>query len=382
MAADSSSPALTRVEPTLPSHYYFDPAHYRRELEVFWFRHWLYACRSEALARPRDFQVLEVGDQSLLLTRARDGALRAFHNTCRHRGSLLCADSRGRLPGDSIVCPYHGWTYALDGRLLGARHQLPSADFRREHYGLHAVAVDEWAGSVFVNLLGESAAPLREGLGSVPEELAHWPLAELRVGHRAEREVACNWKVFWENFSECFHCPGVHPELCELVPIYGRGLQSPADDPAYVAPPGPPARALAAGAVTWSLDGQPVGAAFPALDEAERAAGQTFGVLRPGAFLVAHVDYARIVRVLPRGPERTLLTAEWLFPAETLASPDFERERATALAARVVEQDAAICELHQRGLRSRRFETGVLVPQEYGVRDFQSWIRRGLGERT
>jgi len=380
MAAESPSPVLLRVEPTLPSHYYFDPEHYRRELEAFWFRHWLYACRSETLARPRDFLVLEVGDQSLLLTRAREGGLHAFHNTCRHRGALLCPGSRGRLPGDSIICPYHGWTYALDGRLLGARHQLPTSDFRKQDYALHPVAVEEWAGSVFVNLAGEQAPPLREALGSLPDELGRWPLAQLRVGHRADREVACNWKVFWENFSECFHCPGVHPELCELVPIYARGLQSAGDDPSHVerAEAAPPA--LAPGALTWSLDGQPVGVLFSGLDEPERHAGQTFGVLQPGAFLVAHVDHARIVRVLPRGPERTLLSVEWLFPAETLASPDFDLERATAFAARVVEQDASICELHQRGLHSRRFDTGVLVPQEYGVHAFQSWIRRGLGE--
>jgi Rieske 2Fe-2S family protein len=381
MTETKESPALQRVEPTLPSHYYFDPSHYSRELEAFWFQSWLYACRSEALARPRDHQIVEVGDQSLLLTRARGGALHAFHNTCRHRGSLLCPGSGGRLPGDAIVCPYHGWTYGLDGRLLGARHQLPSADFRREDYALHAVAVQEWAGSVFVNLAGEEAPPLRDALGSVPEELAHWPLGELRVGHRAEREVACNWKVFWENFSECFHCPGVHPELCERVPIYARGLQHPSDDPSL---PEEDARApaLADGALTWTLDGKPVGETFAALSEEERRAGQTFGVLPPGAFIVAHVDYVRIVRVLPRGPERTSLTAEWLFPVETLDRPDFDRERATGFATRVIEQDAAICELHQRGLRSRRFERGVLVPQEYGVREFQRWILRGLGEEA
>lgn len=379
MASDSPSPALQRPEPTLPSHYYYDPEHYRRELEAFWFSRWLYVCRSEALARPREFQVAEVGDQSLLLTRARDGRLHAFHNTCRHRGALLCPRSGGRLPGDSIICPYHGWTYALDGRLLGARHQVASPEFRKQDYPLHAVAVDEWAGSVFVNLAGDSAPPLRDDLGEVPVELASWPLAELRVAHRVEREVACNWKVFWENFSECFHCPGVHPELCELVPIYGRGLQSPDDDPSRAgSEPGAPV--LAPGAHTWSLDGQLLGPVLPGLDAAQRAAGQTFGVLHPGAFIVAHADHARIVRVLPRGPERTLLGAEWLFPAETLASPGFDLERATAFAARVVEQDAAICELHQRGLRSRRFERGVLVPQEYGVHAFQSWIRRGLGE--
>jgi Rieske 2Fe-2S family protein len=375
---------LPRLERTLPGVYYLDPEHYRRELDVFWFRRWLYACRAENVARARDYQVIEVGDQSILITRDLAGRLHAFHNTCRHRGSILCPEPQGRFVGASIVCPYHGWTYSLEGELLGARHQLPSADFRAEDHPLYRVAVDEWAGCVFVNLLGESAPPLREALGEIPATLASWPIEDLVVGHRITRVVECNWKIFWENFAECFHCPRVHPELCEIVPIYGRGLQNPAEDAGYVPPEGAAADAglpgLAPGAVTWSLDGQTDLPHFPDLTETERRRGQTFGILRPGVFLVAHVDYARIVRVLPRGPERIELSTEWLFPASVVASPDFDRERATALGALVVEQDARICELNQRGLHCRRHDTGVLVPQEYGVHEFQSWVRRELDE--
>ena len=379
MESEKASPALRRPERTLPRRYYVDPEHYRRELDAFWLRSWLYACRAAEIS-PRDFKVIEVGDQSVIVTRTRKHRLAAFHNTCRHRGALLCERSEGRFAGDSIVCPYHGWTYSLDGELLGARHQLPGVGFRKQDYPLHRVAVAEWGGCVFVNLAADDVPPLLDALAEIRTALAHWPLADLAVAHRREWTVACNWKVFWENFSECFHCPGVHPELCELVPIYGRGLQSPEDDPARDPAASPELVGLAPGAVTWSLDGRALGPAFPDLDDGERRRGQTFGVARPGWFAVAHVDYVRLVRVLPRGPGSTLLTAEWLFPPEVIAAPGFDRQRAAAFGTRVMEQDARICELHQRGLRSQRFDTGVLVPQEYGVHDFQSWVRRGLGE--
>jgi Rieske 2Fe-2S family protein len=368
-----------RPLPTLPSRWYFDPEHHRRELEAIWYRSWLCVGRAEEVARPREFRVASIGDQSVLWLRDLSGALRAFHNTCRHRGSRLACEEAGRLPGASIVCPYHGWTYSLEGAWLGAKHQLPCPAFRAEDHSLYPVAVDTWGGFVFVHLEGEAAPPLAPALGEAPGELARWPLESLRVGLREATRIACNWKVFWENFSECFHCPGVHPELSRLVPVYGRGLLAASDDPragAGDAAPGP----LAPGAVTWTLDGRSDLPPLPGLGEAERARGQTFGVLHPSAFVVAHVDYARSVRVRPQGPEETELVVEWLFSPEALARPDFDLARMSALGRLVVAQDARACERNQQGLRCLRHEQGVLLPQEYGVQAFQRWVRERLGE--
>jgi len=368
-------------EPTLPSQWYIDPAHHRRELASIWYRRWLCVGREDELPAPRDFAVAGIGDQSVLLVRDQDGGLRAFHNTCRHRGSRLCDEERGRLRGAAIVCPYHGWTYGLDGSLRGARYQIESPAFRREEHSLHPVAVDCWGGFLFVNLQGEAAPPLLSELGEAPGALGAWPLASLRVGHREVLELACNWKVFWENFSECFHCPGVHPELSRLVPIYGRGLLDPADEGAPPSEkeaerPGP----LAPGAVTWTLDGRSELPPLPGLGEAERRRGQVFGVSWPSTFVVAHVDYVRSVRLRPIGPERTELVVEWLFDPALLARGDLDLERIVALGRLVVEQDSRACERNQQGLHSLAHRQGVLVPQEYGVFAFQQWVREQLGE--
>jgi Rieske 2Fe-2S family protein len=377
MHADRPERLLERVEPTLPARDYLDPAHYCRELDAIWYRSWLCIARSENVAREREFVVARIGDQSILVCRDGDDRLHAFHNACRHRGSELCAEAAGRFRGRSIVCPFHGWTYALTGELLGARHQLSQTDFRKENYPLHRVAVGEWAGFVFINLLADEAPPLESWLADGPERLANWRIAELRVGRRLETKVACNWKIFWENFSECFHCPGVHPELCDLIPTYGRALIDAADDPDPSAPDtrGAP---LAPGAVTWTLDGSSRLPPLPGLDRAEQDAGQTFVVALPSMFVVAHRDYVRCVRVLPRAPEQTELIVDWLFEPETLERPDFDLEHYVALGRRVVEQDARVCERNQRGLHSMRHEAGVLVAQEYGVHEFQNWVRKAL----
>jgi Rieske 2Fe-2S family protein len=366
-------------EPTLPSRWYIDPAHHRRELASIWYRRWLCVGREEELPAARDFSVIGIGDQSVLLVRDPELGLRAFHNTCRHRGSRLCDVERGRLRGAAIVCPYHGWTYGLDGSLRGARHQIESPAFRREERSLYPVAVGSWGGFLFVNLLGEEAPPLASELGEAPEALGAWPLASLRVGHREALALACNWKVFWENFSECFHCPGVHPELSRLVPIYGRGLLDPADEGAAPSSElGETDGPLAPGAVTWTLDGRSDLPPLPGLGDAERRRGQVFGVSWPSTFVVAHVDYVRSVRLRPVGPERTELVVEWLFDPSLLARGDLDLDRIVALGRLVVEQDTRACERNQRGLHSLAHREGVLGPQEYGVFAFQQWVREQL----
>ena len=219
-----------KIERSIPSAYYYDPEHYKRELEVIWYRRWLMICRSEEVPTPRDYRVFTVGEQNVVITRDLKGNVRAFHNTCRHRGSILCTQDEGRFEGGSIVCPYHAWTYSLEGDLIATPHQLESADFDMADYSLYDVAVGEWGGFVFINLAGGDAEPLEQALGRIPETHRNYHVDRLRVGHREVINVEANWKLLFENFAECFHCPQVHPELCSVVPIYARGLQE-GEDP-------------------------------------------------------------------------------------------------------------------------------------------------------
>jgi Rieske 2Fe-2S family protein len=279
-AATEMYRGLRQLEPTLPASYYYDPVQYEQELRAFWYTNWIYVCRADTLNGPRSFRIFTIGSQEILLLRDGTGQLRAFHNTCRHRGARLCNEAAGTLRANSIQCPYHRWAYGLDGELLGFPAIGKVTDLDKRAYALYKVAVAEWCGSVFINLNGAASPPLEAALRPRANTLAHWPLGELVVGHSHRIILACNWKVFWENFSECYHCPGVHPELSRLVPIYGRSIITPYDDPDWsLHRDERHARfrgGLREGAVTWSMDGQAHGAIFAGLAPEERKAGQTY----------------------------------------------------------------------------------------------------------
>src|SRR5271165_4092870 len=143
---------LKQTEPGLPSHFYYDPEHHQRELRAIWYRNWMYAFRADQVKEPQSFRTVQIGDQNILVVRDEQGALHAFHNTCRHRGSVLCAEHEGRLRSKFIVCPYHGWGYGLDGALDTVPGLGITDDFDRHDYPLYRVAVAEWGGSVFIRL--------------------------------------------------------------------------------------------------------------------------------------------------------------------------------------------------------------------------------------
>jgi Rieske 2Fe-2S family protein len=261
--------------------------------------------------------------------------------------------------------------------------KLCAADFDRGAHSLYRIAIAEWKGFVFINLDEQAAAfdPTLDLDDSA--SLDNWPLGDLVSGHMVRKVVACNWKIFWENYNECLHCPNAHPELSDIVPIYSRGLLEPADHPDWQTSTDPKLRGgLKAGAASWAMDGQAAPHVFPDLTEAERAAGQSYATRLPSVYLVAHVDYVRAVRVMPLGPDSTELTAEWLFPRETLEDPRFDLKNTTDFATLVMTQDAALCELNQRGLHSLRHHHGTLMPEEYLVQQFHDWVRTALEARS
>jgi phenylpropionate dioxygenase-like ring-hydroxylating dioxygenase large terminal subunit len=378
---DPGYAGLTTAVGTLPAAYYFDAAHYRLELSRIWYRHWIYACRSGELAAPRSFRTLEVGDQSLFLVRGEDGVARAFHNTCRHRGAALCRESTGRFPAAGIVCPYHAWRYNFRGELVQTSSKVHGEGFELGDFPLYGLPVTEWNGFLFTALTSDPP-PFPSAFDLPLNRLDDWRLADLAVGHRLTKTIRCNWKVFWENYNECLHCPGVHPRLAQLVPIFGRALLERRDDPAWQDHAGDDdpryGGGLRAGAQSWSMDGRPAGVPFPGVSAADRKAGHIYMTSVPSVFIVAHVDYIRVVRLLPLGPELTAMSIEFLFLPETLADPRHDIMNAVKFTDIVMSEDAAICELNQQGLHALPHRSGVLMPEEYAIRQFQDWVRTEL----
>jgi|HubBroStandDraft_1064217.scaffolds.fasta_scaffold00041_23 glycine betaine catabolism A len=378
---DTGYNGLTEHTEGLPAEAYYDPQQYEKELRRIWYRNWVYVGRSSELERARAFRTFELGDQRILLVRDDRGVLQGFHNTCRHRGAALCRESDGVLRSGSIVCPYHAWTYNLQGDLLRTSSKAHASGFDVADYPLYKISVREWSGFMFVALT-DNPPPFEKIFDLPLNRLDAWPLKDLVVGHVLHKTIASNWKIFWENYNECLHCPGVHPRLSQLVPIYGRGLLEERDDPqwtAHAADADPKYKGgLRDGAATWSLDGRATGIPFPGLSEADRKAGHIYLTSVPSVFLVGHVDYVRVVRLLPLGPERTEMRVEYLFSPQTLADPGFDLRNVVDFTNLVMTEDAEVCELNQRGLKARQHARGVVMPEEYVIRQFHDWVRAEL----
>ena len=373
------SPRLSHCPETLPRDGYVSPDWFATEMRTIFARNWIMVGRLMDLPSGT-MRALQIGEAPVLLARASDGGLSAFHNTCRHRGSELCREGEDRELGKLITCPYHAWSYAAsDGRLVSTGYAHPTQDFRKQDHGLRPIAHHVWNGFIFLNLSSEPG-PLASN--SSLATLDNWPAAELITGHHWESEIGSNWKAFWENFSECLHCPGIHPELSALVPVYGTGVSSAKDAWDWTPEQPAPAARLREGAESWTASGAPCGPVFPGLTDEERERGATFVVFWPTAYVVAHVDYIRAVRLEPLSPTRMKLVAEWYFSAETLAQPGFDAASVAAFAKLVMEQDGAASEMNQRGIASPAFKRGRLMPEEHSIHRFHEWVMREMDRST
>jgi Rieske 2Fe-2S family protein len=368
---------LAGLEPTLPSSWYTSERVFALEKERIFCRDWICVARAEELAEPGAWRVLDVAGESLLLLRTAKGELRAFYNVCRHRGTRLCRDpadpaAQAPLPGGiaagRITCPYHQWSYDFDGRLVGAPHLAAEPGFDRSQFSLYPAAVDCWGGFVFLNLSPAAAPPLAAQLAGIPARLERYPLAALRIGHTIRYSVAANWKVLCENYNECYHCAGVHPELCAVVPAFRQRGGADLDWTRGV-----PHRD---GAYTFTTSGTTRRRAFPTLNEDERVRHK--GELAyPNLFLSLACDHAAAFILRPRGPARTDIECQFLFEPHEMRNRDFDPRDATEFWDLVNRQDWAICEAVQQGIGARVHERGYYAPME----DFSLDIRRYVLER-
>jgi glycine betaine catabolism A len=372
-------PRATGLEPTLPSSWYRDAHVFAIEKERIFCREWLCVGREEELVGAGSFRLLDLFGESVILLRNRGAELRAFHNVCRHRGTRLCQDAPatgsgshaalgGGIAAGRITCPYHQWTYDLDGHLIAAPHMSTEPDFDKALFSLYPLGLACWGGFVFLNLTASRAAPFSQQLGSMPERLARYPLSELRIGHTIRYQVAANWKVICENYNECYHCAGVHPELCAVVPAFrergGANL-----DWARGIPHRP-------GAYTFTASGTTRRRAFPTLNEDERVRHKG-ELVYPNLFISLACDHVAVFILEPRSAAHTTIACHFLFEPYEIGKSDFDPGDATEFWDLVNRQDWAICEAVQQGISARVHERGYYAPME----DFSLDIRRYVMER-
>jgi len=352
----------------LPRAAYVDDAVFAWEQQHFFAGGWMCIGRSEDLPKPGDQRAEGVGTEGVLLVRGEDGVLRAFANTCRHRGHefLGCGVATNRRV---ITCPYHSWAYALTGELRGAKGFTGHDGFDQSRWGLIPIPVTEWHGLVFVDGSG-SAAPLADSLATLEEIVAPYEMARMRIAGRHEYEVEANWKILTENYHECYHCPVIHPELCQVSPPSSGSNY--AADGAWVGG----TMELRDGMTTMSLDGTSKGVPLRGLDATGLRTVIYLNVF-PNLLISLHPDYVMVHRLTPLAAKRTRIECTWAFAPESLDAPGFDPSYAIDFWDITNRQDWGACESVQRGLSSPHAQPGPLSDEEDAVYQFVTMLARG-----
>lgn len=341
---------------TMPREYYTSLDVLAEERERIFARHWNCVGRASQIARPGDYIVRNVAGESLIILRDRDGTRRAFFNVCRHRGTQICRDASGQFSG-TIQCPYHAWTYTTDGRLIGAPHMQDVPDFDKREYPLHAAAVAEAEGFLFANV-GSDPQPFEEWFAPMTDRLSRFGLANLEVRHTVRYEVEANWKLVFQNYSECLHCPMIHPELSLKLP-YQSGANDLIEGPflgGYMEIGAPHESATISGRACGRL-------LNPGLAEAERHRAYYY-TLMPNLMLSIHPDYVNYYLLTPDGVDRTIVESAWMFSPENSSNPNFNPDDAIAFWDVTNRQDWDIVAWSQKGIGSRRYSPGPYSPRE------------------
>jgi Rieske 2Fe-2S family protein len=352
----------------LPRAAYVDPAVFAWEQQHFFGSGWTCVGFSSQLAQPGDQRAESIGSGSVLLTRDDDGVLHAFANTCRHRGHELlpCGTTAQR---NSVICPYHSWTYDLSGGLRFASGFKGRSGFDASAWGLTELPVTDWHGLIFVDGSGQ-AEPLADALRSLDELVAPYEPERLEIAGRHTYDAAANWKILTENYHECYHCPLIHPELCKVSPPKS-GENYPAQG-AWVGG----WMDLRDGMDTMSLDGASHGVPLRGLD-AKGLRTVIYVNVFPNVLLSLHPDYVMTHRLVPLAADRTMIECSWAFAPEAFAAPGFDPGYAVEFWDITNVQDWHACESVQRGLSSPHARPGPLSPDEDAVYQFVTMIARG-----
>jgi Rieske 2Fe-2S family protein len=360
---------------TLPQSYYTDSGWFQRETEAIHLDMWLCAGRSGQIPDAGDYFLRQVGNASVIITRQEQGEIRAFHNVCRHRGTLLTSQMEGKFNG-RIQCPYHAWTYRLNGTLANAPHMEKVQGFCEADYPLNAVATSLWDGHIFINLSARPE-PFAQHLAGLDQKFKPWRMDELQTVERRVYYLRTNWKLIIQNYSECLHCPIVHP-LLQKQSHYMSGENEP-PQPTYLGG----RMDLREGVKSLTMDGATSRCPLPGLSSEDQRHVYYYCLL-PNFFLNLHPDYMLTFTLWPRAVDQTEIVCEWHFHPDEIRRPGFNPRDAIEFWDITNNQDWELSELAQRGISSRGYRPGPYSNREELLLALDQWVleKVGLNQRS
>src|SRR2546423_280025 len=362
-AFQKTADAFAQGAKTLPQKYFVSPQLFDEEQEKIFTRHWVLVGHHTEIAHAGDYFVREVTGESVIVVRDKNGEIRGFYNVCRHRGTRLCEEQSGHSA--AIQCPYHAWTYGLDGRLIGSPHMDEMPGFDRSDYSLHWVTLEVWEGFIFVNL-ADDAIPLEEWFARLAGKFSHWNLPRLRSVKRVEYDMKANWKLMFENYSECYHCPGVHPMLSKVSP-YDSAENDLTEGPflgGFMRINKGKSLTMSGETCAMRIDHPPSRSYGEAGEQNEGMERVFYYSIFPNMLLSMHPEYVMVHQLWPQSPERTLIVCDWYFHPDAIERDDFKPEDAIEFWDMTNKQDWHVCELSQQGVASRAYEPGPYSPRE------------------
>ena len=372
---------------TLPRELYVSEEAFHFDTQVMLKSVWLYACTVAHVKNPGDFFVFELANNSIIIVRGRDNEVRAFWNSCRHRGAKICLEQKGRAP--RLTCPYHQWTYGLDGKLLAARSM--EADFAKGDHGLNPVALENVGGLIFI-CLADAPPPIDRVKADIAQQIAVYDLERLKVAVQDDYIEDANWKLVMENNRECYHCDVGHPELIRVLGTTGFGKDAPADD--YLAtkraewqslgidhdliefPDGWWHRvarlALANGAVTQSIDGKL--ACQRLIGPFKQPETSSLSVwTQPNSWHHFCCDHVVTFSLTPISPDKTLLRTSWLVHEDAVEGVDYDPDHLAALWRATNVQDGHFSMINHQGISNDGYQPGPYAVEENLVEAFKDF---------
>jgi len=369
---------------SLDRDFYFNPDLFNCEMQSIWKRKWLFAGFACEIPDAGDYFTYTVGNLNAIIIRDDDSTIHAHHNTCRHRGSVICIEERGNE--EKLKCPYHNWVYEKNGKLKSAR--LMPDDFDKSPYGLIPIAVELLEGAVFICFSANPPDFSREK-SDLAKYLRTYQLNQAKVAHRDRYELDANWKLIGENFRECYHCGPAHIEYCNAV--VGANLVEDREESLNIWKPSWEAKGLEietvenipgtnhfavryplrTGIESYSLDGKPVA---PLMGSHTDYDNGVLGIINyPNFWMDGVSDYLWVMRITPIDPYRSVVDLTWLVDGNALEGIDYNIDRLTEFWKITGEQDWALCENNQKGMRSDFYTPGPLAPSETDVVSFHQW---------